>query len=1213
MTLRFSDHGPEFPSGLVDALMAGEVVFLCGTGISAPQLPDFKALVDETYHRLGVEMNASEKRSYDGERYEEVLGALSRRLADPEAMVSTVSEILAVSADPHLDQHRTILRLSRDLDNRVITVTTNFDTLLERALEQPTEVVKKQSFAGQSLPAPGTAGFAGIIHIHGRLSDPAGDLDATPLVLTSADYGDAYMRSGWASRFLFDLARCKAIVLVGYRANDAPVRYFLNVLEADRARFTDLRPVYALDAYEKDSLEAEAGWGTLAVTPLPYCKFNPTTGAPDHSPLWDDLHRLADIIERPKASREDHARRLLSGDPHTLTDQQLSELTWLFTDRGDLWPVALETIADQRWFRVLQENKLWSLRDAAWVIPAWIARDSEDPQRFITAVEWHSVLGDDFRLQLDQRLQQAEPSSAFWMKAWRILLSTNSIEHGGRGDFDLVAYALKQKLESGLVLDCELKQAVELLVPRLVVRRPYHSPDGEEADAEEGDSKEDAEPRLSDFASLDLHIDDEYSASEIIAALDALEGHEARILELGSEALHSSLQQAVDIEMIAQDYDTSDYMVPSIEEHGQNEHHNGVLFLVRTIVNAFKKVVAADCDRARTLAVQWRAWPGRLGTRLSLHAMRDAAAFAADETLDFMLELEETDFWVIRREFALAVRDRASDASPDVVAAIEERIRISGDAYYERYSIEEGQVDWREHARDSEVWLRLKMLETAGVLSDDGKAELDAIIARREYLDRDVQDRDFFGTYSSGVRTVVGDSEPIVEADPDDRLKVATELRRSPDIERQMGWRSYCRSDPNGAFETLIAAELSEPNIALWDDFLSALAFRGDSEDVELRNQLAVQSFQRLEVLDAETLRPITTSLVDLLMSGPRRQIGKLEDWCDRLFIAVRYIDPEIDFEQNLYETAINRSAGRLAQVLLSELDETRKTEGPNEARQRERLAELAGDEGPTGVLARAIFVQNLAFVQLAIPELVETHLMPRLVQDTDEGKSLRATLVKYGNITAELTKVAADAILRGVRETPTDSGVAAQIASGILRPALASVRGDDSDKWGIGEADVARTLREAPINIRSGTLDVLVRWMHNDPAGAEEAWEKMVAPFFERVWPKERQFVDDALNRYLIELVIGSGKHLPDALAKLRPYIIPYNRERASVHHIVKSEAPEKFPLEVLDLLWLVFGPGGASSHDMGKVLDRLVVADPTIEVDRRFQSLEQRTTRYS
>ena len=131
MSLRFSDLGPEFPSALIDALMAGEVVFLCGTGVSAPQLPDFKSLVDQTYAQLGVAMDVSEKRSYRGQRFEEVLGALGRRLADPEAMVRTVSELLAVPADPLLDQHRTILRLSRDISNRVLIVTTNFDTLLE--------------------------------------------------------------------------------------------------------------------------------------------------------------------------------------------------------------------------------------------------------------------------------------------------------------------------------------------------------------------------------------------------------------------------------------------------------------------------------------------------------------------------------------------------------------------------------------------------------------------------------------------------------------------------------------------------------------------------------------------------------------------------------------------------------------------------------------------------------------------------------------------------------------------------------------------------------------------------------------------------------------------------------------------------------------------------------------------------------------------------
>ena len=171
-------------------------------------MPGFRCLVERTYEALGLKRTDAEQSAFSKSLFEEVLGALSRRLSDPYAVTRTVSELLKVPNNPILDHHRTILRLSRDLDNRISVVTTNFDTLLERAAAEvmPSETPRDISFAGQALPAPGGPAFSGIIHIHGRLADGTLGLESTPLVLTSADYGDAYMRSGWASRFLFDLA-----------------------------------------------------------------------------------------------------------------------------------------------------------------------------------------------------------------------------------------------------------------------------------------------------------------------------------------------------------------------------------------------------------------------------------------------------------------------------------------------------------------------------------------------------------------------------------------------------------------------------------------------------------------------------------------------------------------------------------------------------------------------------------------------------------------------------------------------------------------------------------------------------------------------------------------------------------------------------------------------------------------------------------------------
>ena len=103
MPLCFSTDGPEFPNAFVDSLLAGDVVFLCGAGVSAPQMPDFGRLVENTYEALSVEKTDSEKSAFEKDLFEEVLGSLSRRLSDPCAVTRTVSELLAVPDDPSLE------------------------------------------------------------------------------------------------------------------------------------------------------------------------------------------------------------------------------------------------------------------------------------------------------------------------------------------------------------------------------------------------------------------------------------------------------------------------------------------------------------------------------------------------------------------------------------------------------------------------------------------------------------------------------------------------------------------------------------------------------------------------------------------------------------------------------------------------------------------------------------------------------------------------------------------------------------------------------------------------------------------------------------------------------------------------------------------------------------------------------------------------------
>ena len=122
-----------------------------------------------------------------------------------------------------------------------------------------------------------------------------------------------------------------------------------------------------------------------------------------------------------------------------------------------------------------------------------------------------------------------------------------------------------------------------------------------------------------------------------------------------------------------------------------------------------------------------------------------------------------------------------------------------------------------------------------------------------------------------------------------------------------------------------------------------------------------------------------------------------------------------------------------------------------------------------------------------------------------------------------------------------------------------------------------------------------------------------MIIPFFKEVWPKEREFRDVSLTPHLIDLAVGSGDQFPTAVEFLQPYLSPYDRGYGSLFSIDRSEVSEKFPRETLNLLWLVCGPKSRGSfYEISKIIDRLIDADPGIEIDRRLQWLEQRAERF-
>jgi hypothetical protein len=299
------------PERLLLAHAQGKVLFIVGAGASQPAgLPSFRGLVIGVYGRVdrGVydvltaasdeavesldrltDQQKAEVDRFRREEYDVVLGMLERRMDERSDGGSRVREAVATELRREgvapAPIHRALMRLA-DRGGSVAIVTTNFELLLQKAAEKSRDHI--QTYALGGIPRPGHgADFAGVMHIHGALDvDPRRTSD---FVLTDQDFGEFYLRRRTVPDFIYDAARLYNLVLVGYSANDPPMRYLLNAIAADGFRFDDLKERFTFVGGEAATPVALEDWKARGITPIKYEK------AHDHVALRETLERWAEL------------------------------------------------------------------------------------------------------------------------------------------------------------------------------------------------------------------------------------------------------------------------------------------------------------------------------------------------------------------------------------------------------------------------------------------------------------------------------------------------------------------------------------------------------------------------------------------------------------------------------------------------------------------------------------------------------------------------------------------------------------------------------------------------------------------------------------------------------------------------------------------------------------------------------------------------------
>lgn len=450
--MQFVKNGPDIPEHLLQAHEDGKVVFFCGAGISYPaQLPGFDGLVDKLYAALlGGSPNVVQQAAIKTCQYDTAVGLLE---ADIVGGRETVRRELAGILTPDLTArnatatHEALLSLGRNRDSRTRLVTTNFDRLFEEVIA--TQAMSVERFQAPLLPVPKNR-WDGLVYLHGLLSAAPTASELDRLVVSSGDFGLAYLTERWAARFVSELFRNYTVCFVGYSINDPVLRYMMDALAADRLLGESFPEAFAFGNYSKGQEAKQAAeWAAKGVTPILYR--NHSRHAYLHRTLWEWAKTYRDgvrgkeriVIEcamaRPLGStkQDDFVGRLLwaLSDPCGLPAKRFAELDpvptleWLgplsedryhHTDLGRFGVPPKAAIDDKLAFSLTCRPSPYPLaplmtlvspghRSARWdevmrQLARWLIRHLDNPDLLLWLVKRGGRLHDDLVWWIEHRL-----------------------------------------------------------------------------------------------------------------------------------------------------------------------------------------------------------------------------------------------------------------------------------------------------------------------------------------------------------------------------------------------------------------------------------------------------------------------------------------------------------------------------------------------------------------------------------------------------------------------------------------------------------------------------------------------------------------------------------------------------------------------------------------------------------------------------------------
>ena len=248
---------------------------------------------------------------------------------------------------------KALLALGRCRNGNLHLITTNFDRLFEAVIERK---LSDKTYQAPLLPPPKN-NWDGLVYLHGLLSPESSDSELDSLVVSSGDFGLAYLTERWAARFVSELFRNYTVCFVGYSLDDPILRYMMDALAADRQRGESPHEMFAFGGYIKGKEdEYRAEWQAKNVTPILYWQIE------NHRYLHETLVRWSEVYRDGVRAKEMIVLQEAIANPliKTQEDDFVGRVLWALSDPSGLPArrfAELDPAPSLDWLGPLTENK----------------------------------------------------------------------------------------------------------------------------------------------------------------------------------------------------------------------------------------------------------------------------------------------------------------------------------------------------------------------------------------------------------------------------------------------------------------------------------------------------------------------------------------------------------------------------------------------------------------------------------------------------------------------------------------------------------------------------------------------------------------------------------------------------------------------------------------------------------------------------------------